>query len=554
MEQEHLSTLRALGFEDEEIKVLGLWDTPTGDPVQLAEAYIRRSKKGDNLVNLRQHVRDVCRVAAGEGTTIRRVWFELRSASKAHVRRDEFEKATAAILDGISMTLYVWKTDRLSRRGMGQVGLLLDEFEARRARLVSVTEGLDSSRGGRMTFLFLSERAREEVRDLSLRTKTGGDAHKAEGRWPGGVVPYGLECPKGSGKLRHNPDEYKYARPLIAEQLLEGVTPANIANDLNNRKIPTRKGKNWRAQTIIHLAQSPSWAGLIPNRERKTDELGNPVDKWRRGGEPLMGVNGLPIRAGQGVVTLTEWEKIRTIISSRSRPGTTIGDRRCGVRKAVTIMTGILRCPHCEGPMGNGGSNYRCLARINQGESVCRGVATMRGRVDVAVEEIWATRIMNLPPESPALRAIVRRWLSYRDPVKEARKCTVGAALDDAVSREFNLSREFFMSDRTDEASYETLRDGLTAQIAHLKAELVDLSKEPDPSPFMEGTALMDEWTRAGVEGRRALLRAALKSVTVELPKGRGDKTPISQRLVLDWWDEPGGAHRVHGASRTLDA
>ncbi len=553
MEQDHLSTLRALGFEDEELRVLGLWGIATGDPDQLAEAYFRRSKKGDDLVNLRQQVRDVCRMAAREGNTIRRVWFEQLSASKAHVRRGEFERATTAILDGTSRTLYVWKTDRLSRRGMGQVGLLLDELDARRARLVSVTEGLDSSRGGRMTFIFLSERAREEVRDISLRTKAGGDAHKAEGRWPGGVVPYGLECPKGSGKLRHNPDEYKYARPLIAERLLEGVTPANIANDLNDRKIPTRKGKRWRAQTIIHLAQSPSWAGLIPSRERKTDELGNPMDKWHRGGEPLMGENGLPIRAGQGVVTVAEWENIRVIISSRSRPGTTIGDRTRGVRKAVTIMTGILRCPHCKGPMGNGGRNYRCLARINQGKSVCRGVATTRGRVDDAMEEIWATRIMDLPPGSPALRSIVRRWISYRDPVKEMRKCTVGAALEDAVSREFNLSREFFMSDRMDEVSYETLRGELTTLIANLKAELADLSKEPDPSHFMDGKALMDEWKRAGVEGRRALLRAALNSVIVEPPKGRGDKTPISQRLVPCWWDEPDGGGVVHGAGRTLE-
>ncbi|MFF3819358.1 recombinase family protein [Streptomyces bluensis] len=538
MERDDLSTLRALGFEDEELQQLGLWEIPTGDPAQLTEAYIRRSKKRDDLVTLRQHVRDVCRMAASEEKAIRRVWFEQRSARKAHVRREEFEKATAAILNGLSRTLYVWKTDRLSRRGMGQVGLLLDEFDSRRARLVSVTEGLDSSRGGRMMFAFLSERAREEAKDISMRTKTGGDAHKAEGRWPGGVVPYGLECPKGSGKLRHNLGEYKYARPLIAERLLEGVTPAEIADDLNRRKIPTRKGKMWRAQTIIHLAQSPSWAGLIPNRERQTDDFGNPIDKWHRGGEPLMGPYGYPIQAGQGVVTFAEWEKIRATISGRSRPGTTIGDRTRGARKAATIMTGILRCPHCKGPMGNGGRNYRCLARINQGKSVCRGIATMRDRVDDAMESVWMSHILSLPPESPTIHAIARRWLSCQDPAKEARKRSVGAALDNAMSRELKLNKEFFMGGGIDEMQYEVLRGELAAQVASLKAELAELSKEADLSPLMEVKALMDLWAGAGVEGRRALLQAALKSVTVKPPKGRGDKTPILERLVPDWWDK----------------
>ncbi len=545
MERDDLSTLRALGFEDDELRRLGLWDVPTGAPEDLAEVYIRRSKKRDTLTTVRAHVRDVCRLAVVEGKMIRRVWFEQRSASKSHVRREEFENAYQAVLDGHSKTLYVWKTDRLSRRGMGQVGLLLDDFDDCAARLVSVIEGLDSSRGGRTLFGFLSERAREEAKDISLRTKTGGDAHKAEGRWPGGVTPYGLRCPKGSGKLQHDPAEYTYARTLIAERLLDKMTPAEIANDLNERKISTRHGKKWRAQTVINLAQSPSWAGLIPNRDRQTDEFGTLLDKWHRGGGPLLGAGGHPVRAGQGVVTFEEWEKIKAIISGRSRPGTTIGDRTRGIREAATIMTGVLRCPHCNGPMGNGGRNYRCLARVNQGKSVCQGIATMRERVDEAMEVLWMDHVLNLVPDSPTIRGIARRWLSYQDPAKEARRRSVGAALDDAVSRDMKLTREFFIGGGMDEAQFDGLRGELAAQIASLKAELADLSKDSDLSALANPEALAALWEGAGIAGRRALIQAALNRVTVKPPKGRGDKTPIVDRLVPVWRDKNADALRL---------
>jgi hypothetical protein len=43
-----------------------------------------------------------------------------RGAGKAHVRREEFGRATAAVLEGHSRTLYVRKADRLSRRGSGR--------------------------------------------------------------------------------------------------------------------------------------------------------------------------------------------------------------------------------------------------------------------------------------------------------------------------------------------------------------------------------------------------------------------------------------------------
>ena len=146
MREDH-ATLIVLGLSPDELETVGLGKPAAAQPSGLIDAYLRRSNKKEDLATLRGHLRDVVRWAQANGLQIRHVWFEQLSASKAYVRRREFEKAIQAIIDGKSKALGVWKTDRLDRRGMGAVGRMLDEFDRRHARLVSVSEGLDSSQG-----------------------------------------------------------------------------------------------------------------------------------------------------------------------------------------------------------------------------------------------------------------------------------------------------------------------------------------------------------------------------------------------------------------------
>jgi site-specific DNA recombinase len=109
--------------------------------------------------------------------------------------------AKQTVLDGQSKTLYFWRTDRLSRLGMGAVDGQVADLAKRGARLVSTSEGLDSSRPGmRLIFGILADRAREEAQSISDRTSIGKTAHKAEGKWPGGHPPTGFAAPREQGR------------------------------------------------------------------------------------------------------------------------------------------------------------------------------------------------------------------------------------------------------------------------------------------------------------------------------------------------------------------
>ncbi|MBT2390369.1 recombinase family protein [Streptomyces sp. ISL-1] len=538
MKRYDLPALRALGFTDTELAELGLVEPATGTPADLAEMYVRRSKRKDTVSSLREQVRRMCAHAAQEGKAIRHVWFEQKSASKSYVRREEFESATAAIVDaGLSKTLYVFKTSRLSRRGMGQVGVLLDAFEDRGARIYVVAENIDSTRS-RMILAILSEQAREQAADISTFTKLGIDSNKAEGRFTGGVTPYGLRCVPKSGKLSHDPQEYPTAR-RIAEWLLASKTPAWIADRLNSEKALTRHGKTWKGPGIVSLAHSVTWAGLVASREKMLDANGKDLGKYHRGGTPLLDREGHPIALGKGVVTFAEHVKIAAILAERAQAGTSIGDRTRGKRETVALLSGVLRCGHCRGPMANGGVNYRCYARQVEGASSCVGVSTDRARADEAAVVMWLNHLLSLAPESLTIRAIAREWLSYNDPEQESRKAHVAAALESAVGREMQLDKERFILGRMTEATYDYLRGALATQISALKGELAELTQEADLSPLMDPEALAELWTGAGISGQRALLRATLgkAGITLAPARYRGDRTPILDRLDAAWRD-----------------
>ncbi|MCQ1578983.1 recombinase family protein [Streptomyces parvus] len=542
MREDH-ATLAGLGLSPEDLDALGLDKPATAEPPGLMDAYLRRSNKKEDLATLRGHLRDVVRWAQTNGLQIRHVWFEQLSASKTYVRRREFEKATQAIVDGKSKTLGVWKTDRFDRRGMGAVGRMLDEFDRRQSRLVSVSEGLDSSQGGRMVFAIMSERAREEAKDIAKRVKIGHDSHKAEGRRGTGRPPFGLYSAPGSGKVEPHPDEYDTARRL-ADLLLDKKTTKDTAHQLNEEGYRTRSGVTWSPTAVSKLAQSPLFAGMVPVRRRKTDEHGNPLDSWEGYGEPLRNEKGEVIMCGKGVVTPGEWFKIKVLIAERT-------DERWakGKPEAKYLGTGSYRCGRlrdkkgtgelesCGGSMSHRGGRYRCEVRQTRGKSICEGVVTLADRIDHAVGQAWVHHITALEPGDPVVNEIARRWLAFADPETQAKRDEAQKALEAAQRRVRKLEEDFYVYGKMDEERFEELSEGQRAVIESTTATLDALDAEADLSPLTQVETLREAWEAADMADKRMLLKCALgkKGITVKPAARQGDHTPILERLEFDW-------------------
>jgi site-specific DNA recombinase len=191
---------------------------------------------------------------------------DLDLSGRKNVYRPGFEKAIRTLLDGRIKTLYVAKLDRLTRKGMGHVGLILDELERVGGRIVFVAEGLDTSKpGARQVIAILAEQARAESDAISWRIGQWHAHNRRMGLWKARRL-FGYLVVEG--KLRPHPIEAPIVRRVV-EEFLAGGTYRAIARSLNEDGVKPPRVAIWyeEAQGKGHRVKKPqtetwSWNGV----------------------------------------------------------------------------------------------------------------------------------------------------------------------------------------------------------------------------------------------------------------------------------------------------
>ena len=242
---------------------------------------------------------------------------DLDLSGRKNVYRPGFEKAIRALLDRRIKALYVAKLDRLTRKGMGHVGLILDELEQVGGRIVFVAEGLDTSKpGARQVIAILAEQARAESDAISWRIGQWHAHNRRMGLWKA-RRPFGYVVV--DGKLKPHPVEAPIARRVV-EDFLGGSTYRAIARTLNEEgtkpprvaiwyeeargkghRVKKPQTETWSWNGVKKLLTQPVLAGLIShNRKLVYDEQGDLVF------------------AGEGIITLAERARILAEMERRS--------------------------------------------------------------------------------------------------------------------------------------------------------------------------------------------------------------------------------------------
>jgi site-specific DNA recombinase len=148
--------------------------------------------------------------------------------------------------------LVVYSLSRLARSTKDTIAIG-EQLDKAGADLVSLSEKIDTtSAAGKMVFRMLAVMAEFERDQVSERT-TMALRHKQSKGERVGTVPYGFDLGADGKKLVANPHE----QAVIAEiQMLraKGYTYRDIAAELEQRGIPTKKGNQWQAATIRNLA------------------------------------------------------------------------------------------------------------------------------------------------------------------------------------------------------------------------------------------------------------------------------------------------------------
>jgi site-specific DNA recombinase len=155
--------------------------------------------------------------------------------------------------------LVIVKLDRLTRKTRDLLRLVEEVFSEGGAALASVEESIDTdSAGGRMVLTMLGAMATWEREVIGERTRAVLQHLKAEGVRLGGI-PLGLENTgekdeNGRAVLRVSHSEDATLREILKRRKA-GESLRAIANDLNERSIPTKRGGTWHASTIRYILQ-----------------------------------------------------------------------------------------------------------------------------------------------------------------------------------------------------------------------------------------------------------------------------------------------------------
>jgi site-specific DNA recombinase len=214
-------------------------------------------------------------------------------------------------------TLYVARLDRLTRRGMAYVGLILDELERVGGRIVFVAEGLDSSKpGARHIIAIQAEQVRAESDAIGWRIGEWHAHNRRQGLWKQ-RRPFGYLVV--DGRLRLHPVEAPIIRRM-ADDFLAGASLRSVARWLNKEGVKPPRVAIWyeEAQAKGHRAKMPSnqtWASVSVKSVLSQPAAAGLVSHH---GKLVYDEHGGLVFAGDGIVTLDERASILAELERRS--------------------------------------------------------------------------------------------------------------------------------------------------------------------------------------------------------------------------------------------
>ena len=509
--------------------------TPDGNT--FVDLYLRLSIDREGKDSIERQEKDLRDWAAREGLTVRRVWADAgKSGYKRDVKRPDFEGALSALRSGDVATLAVWKLDRLTRRGAGQVGLVLDDVEQAGGRIVFLKDSLDSSvPGHRLVIVLVSEQARAESANTSVRVRAKKDASRRKGQYLGGPAPFGYLV-DDSRKLRPDADEAPLIREVV-DRVLAGESLLAICRDWNTRDVPTRRiGSQWRPSTLSAALRSPALAGLMPEKriDESSGKWSTSTSPWRHPetGEPVS------IMADGFAPIVTESERMRLldVMDARLRR---YGRGMQPIRQPVSLLGGLLVCSSCKRSANTFGNSYRCRRWHADGNDCESPLNVSIATIEPIVLRRWAYGLASFEPDSPVLAAVADHWLAKFDPAPLEERRDLVAQLDDAKARLSSADEDHYVRGVLDAERHARVTRALGERIAALTDRLSEL-----PEPRADLGALLDPETSlpaieaAPVQEARTLLRLAIRRIEVTAAPKRGARFVPHERMRVYWVGE----------------
>lgn len=402
--------------------------------------------------------------------------------------------------------LAVWKFDRWSRQGLSAVADLISTLDSRPGALFfALRDGLRSDQPAwRIIASVLAEVARMDAENTSMRVRSAHRGMKRDGRWPGGIVPFGYwpaPQPDGPGRiLKPHPPEAAIV-VNVAERILRGDSLTRIVKSLNDDGVPCGRSPYRLAEIAgrdpANLARGDWRLSSVRNVWTSEHLLGRLTDR----GEVVRDERGLPLQAFEPILDLSTATQLRNRFTSR-----TTGERKQRTR-AARLLSGVAYCAYCNGRMyvgtSGGRPSYRCPRAGRPGE--CPGVRVSAESLEEYVTERFLGVVGNFP------ETIIHEIVS--DPATATELAEVESSIRETV--------QSMTSDDADTPELLRRLEGLKAHRKELRLEPMSVEYRALPT----GRTLGEAWASTeATDERRRLLTGAIDHVRVSSAAARGNK------------------------------
>lgn len=192
-------------------------------------------------------------------------------------RRDKLQLIRDHAKQGKFDILLVFMFDRLGRKS-DETPFVVEWFVKHGIQVWSVNEGEQriDNHVDRLTNYILFWQADGESQKTSMRTKAALSQMVQEGRFRGGIAPYGYRLvPSGIlnkrkhevYKLEIDENEARVVRMMFDLCVGSGYGRCKIASFLSSSGNKTRDGKNWHEATVGHILHNIMYTGVLRSGE-----------------------------------------------------------------------------------------------------------------------------------------------------------------------------------------------------------------------------------------------------------------------------------------------
>jgi len=287
------------------------------------------------------------RFADREEMEIVDIYEDAGKSGKSIEGRPAFKQMLCDIENGLEIEyILVYK---LSRFGRNAADILnsLEHVQSFGVNLICIEEGIDSSQtSGKLLISVLSTVAEIGRENIIEQTMNGRKEKARQGGWKGGFAPYGYYLKDKQLYIQGNEAE---AIRIIFDKYVNGnMGFYKIANYLNLQGIPKIKRANgtlsqWSTHFVRMIIDNPVYTGKIAFGRRTREKVKGTKNEYRQ-----VHQDEYIIADGQHEAIIDEalWNKAHekrelTGIKSPSKIG----------RDRAHLLSGILKCPKCGGPM-----------------------------------------------------------------------------------------------------------------------------------------------------------------------------------------------------------